>query len=283
MSINTNGYYEIIMSVPDESREAVTYKLTELGSTGFFEKSVNIVAYFEDKCDIAALCDDLEKFRSVLLSSGLNPDFSYDYVLLPGKDWNEEWKKSFKPIDVGNNLTIIPSWLESDTDRISIIVDPGMAFGTGHHETTKRCLMLIEELSVSVGQSLLDIGTGTGILAIGAAKLGMGPVAGVDIDPLAVDLAGRNAAINNLGSITIYEGGIERITGSFDVIMANLISELLIKIAPEIVRCLNHGGIAILSGMISGQENGVINAIEKEGLSLGGKYVDDKWVTLIFK
>ena len=127
---------------------------------------------------------------------------------------------------------------------------------------------------------MLDVGTGTGILAIGAARLGMKPVTAVDIDPLAIELALRNAGINNLAGTTIYEGGIERVFGSFDVITANLISELLIKIAPEIVRCLNPGGIAILSGMISGQEEGVINAIEKAGLALETKYVDDKWVTL---
>ena len=250
--MNMKGYYEFIMSVPDESREAVTYKLAEMGSTGFFEKTVNIAAYFEGTSDIAVLCDELEQFRGVLRSSGLDPDFSYDYILLPEMDWNEEWKKSFTPINVGENLTIVPSWLQDDSGRTSIIIDPGMAFGTGHHETTKRCLMMIEKLSEGGKRSLLDIGTGTGILAIGAAKMGIGPVTGVDIDPQAVDLAQRNAGINELDGITIYEGGIARVTGLFDIIIANLISELLIKIAHEIVLRVKTGGIVILSGMITG-------------------------------
>lgn len=276
------GYYEFIMSVPNESREAVMYKLAEMGSTGFFEKTVNIAAYFEGESNINALCDELERFRGVLRSSGLDPDFSYEYILLPGKDWNEEWKKGFTPINVGHDLTIVPSWLKDDSGRTSIIVDPGMAFGTGHHETTKRCLMIIERLSQRAQMSLLDVGTGTGILAIGAAKLGMGPVTGVDIDPLAIELALRNAEMNELPDITLCEAGIESIAGPFDIIIANLISQLLIKIAPEIVRCLNPGGTAILSGMITGQDPAVINALEKAGLTLEKKYVDDKWVTLMF-
>ena len=276
------GYYEFIISVPDESREAVMYKLAEMGSTGFFEKTVNIAAYFEGTSDINALCDELEQFRGVLRSSGLDPDFSYDYILLPEKDWNEEWKKSFKPINVGENLTIVPSWLQDDSGRTSIIIDPGMAFGTGHHETTKRCLMIIERLSQGGQMSLLDVGTGTGILAIGAAKLGMGPVTGVDIDPLAIELALRNAGMNELPDITFIEGGIERVSGSFNIIIANLISDLLIKISHAIVLHVNLGGTVILSGMIVGQENGVINAMQKEGLALEKKFIDDKWVTLIF-
>jgi ribosomal protein L11 methyltransferase len=279
--MNMKGYYEFIMSVSDESREAIMYKLAEMGSTGFFEKTVNIASYFEGTSDITALCDELEQFRGVLRSSGLDPDFSYDYILLPEKDWNEEWKKSFKPINVGENLTIVPSWLQDDSGRTSIIIDPGMAFGTGHHETTKRCLMILERLSKGGQRSLLDVGTGTGILAIGAAKLGMGPVTGVDIDPLAIELALRNAEMNELPGITMFEGGIERVAGSYDVIMANLISELLIKTAHEIAKRLSPGGKAILSGMITGQETGVIKVIEKAGLALENKYVDEKWVTLL--
>jgi ribosomal protein L11 methyltransferase len=280
--MDIKGYYEFIMSVPEESREAVTYKLTEMGSTGFFEKTVNIAAYFKGTSDITLLCDELEQFRDVLRSSGLDPDFSYEYTLLPEQDWNEEWKKSFTPINVGDNLTIIPSWLTDDSGRTSIIIDPGMAFGTGHHETTQRCLTIIEKLSEGGRISFLDVGTGTGILAIGAAKLGLGPVTAVDIDPLAVDLAQRNAGINKLDGITISEGGIEKVNGSFDIIMANLISELLIRISHEIARHVNPGGTVILSGMITGQENGVINAMGKAGLALEEKFVDDKWVTLLF-
>ena len=127
--------------------------------------------------------------------AGLDPFFSFEYSLLPEKDWNENWKKNFIPIDIGNNLTIIPSWLKKDTSRIPVIIDPGMVFGTGYHETSQTCLVLIEEIAQEIRKdSCLDIGTGSGILAIGAAKLGFRHVTAVDIDPMAIDAAVRNVA-----------------------------------------------------------------------------------------
>ncbi len=283
MSEDQKGYFELIISVPDESRDALSYKLMEMGSMGFFERNEQLIAYFQDSADISGLRDELERFREVLMSSGLNPEFSYDYTLLPEKDWNEEWKKSFTPIDAGENLTIVPSWLPPDTDRLTLIIDPGRAFGSGHHETTKRCLELIEQLSGSQGGSVLDIGTGTGVLAIGASLMGFGPIIGLDTDPLAVELAGRNIELNSLENVIIKEGDIATVDGLFDLIVANLISEVLIDIANHIVSRLNPGRIAILSGMIAGQEERVIQSMEEAGSVLQEKYLDDKWVTLLFK
>jgi ribosomal protein L11 methyltransferase len=167
------GYYEFTINAPDESREAILNKLSEMGSTGFLEQDGILLAYFEKKLDIASVCVELARFRDVLRASGLNPAFSFEYSLLPEKDWNETWKKSFAPIDIGENLTIIPSWLKKDTDRIPVIIDPGMVFGTGYHETSQTCLAIIEKIAKGDRKdSCLDIGTGSGILAIGAAKLG---------------------------------------------------------------------------------------------------------------
>ncbi len=276
-------YYEFILSVPDESRDAITNKIMEMGSPGFFERDGNIIAYFDYLTDITELCDELNRFRDVLKSSGLDSAFSFDYSLIPGKDWNESWKKSFSPIDIGNKLTIVPSWIKPDTDRIPVIIDPGMVFGTGHHETTRRCLALIEKYSRNKGgQDFLDLGTGTGILAIGAARLGFGRVIGVDIDQSAVAASMDNISLNGLKNVTIVKGSISDITGVFDVIAANLLSETLIPIARDIVSRLKPEGIAILSGMLTGQEDDVIRAMEDAGLTMKENAVDGKWVTLIF-
>jgi ribosomal protein L11 methyltransferase len=274
-------YYEFIINVPDESREALTHKITGMGSSGSFERNGNVIAYFPCTEDIRRLCAELDLFPHVLSASGLNSSFSYDYSLLTGRDWNEEWKKNFRPIDVGDNLTIVPSWITPDTERVPLIVDPGMAFGTGHHETTKRCLMLIEELSYQGRkQSLLDVGTGTGILAIGASRTGFAPVTALDTDQTAVDAACHNAGLNGIKDMVIKKGSITEADGPYDVIVANLLSEILIDISQDIQDRLNPGGTAILSGMIKGQENGVIKAFENKGMVLKEKAEDDKWITL---
>ena len=276
-------YYEFTVTVPDESREAVTNKIMDMGSPGFFERDGNIIAYFAWQADIVGLCDELNGFRDVLKSSGLDSAFSFDYSLIPGKDWNESWKKSFSPIDVGSTLTIVPSWIKPDTDRIPVIIDPGMVFGTGHHETTRQCLALIEKYSQNKGgKDFLDLGTGTGILAIGAARLGFVRVIGVDIDQSAVDASMHNILLNGLKNVIIIKGSISDVAGVFDVIAANLLSETLIPIARDIVSRLKPQGIAILSGMLTAQEDDVIRAMDDAGLTMKEKAVDGKWVTLIF-
>jgi len=277
------AYYELMITAPDESRDAIMNKMTEMGSTGFLEKEGKILAYFEEKADIAVICDKLSGFGDVLRSSGLDPVFSFEYSLLPEKDWNENWKKSFSPIDIGEDLTIIPSWLKKDTSRIPVIIDPGMVFGTGYHETSQTCLVIIEKIAKGEQkESCLDIGTGSGILAIGAAKLGFRHVTAVDIDPMAIDAAERNVEENSLSNVVIKEGDVTAVDGSFDLIVANLLSGILVDIAHEIVSRLNPGGKAILSGMLIDQEGDVIKAFKKAGLLLSETVVSGKWVTLVF-
>jgi len=275
-------YIEINITAPEDSHDALINKMSGMGAIGFIEQDGGLIAYFEPKQSPAEICDELGRFRPVLEASGLDASFSLSHTVLPEKDWNETWKKNFTPIDVGDNLTIIPSWLRSETDRITIIIDPGMVFGTGHHETTRTCLSLIEKASKkSNKQRLLDIGTGTGILAIGAAKLGFKEVVAVDIDPLCVDATARNVAANNLINVEIKEGGISIAAGTFDVIVANLLSEILTEIAPDLAVRLHPGGTAILSGMLIGQEDGVVKAMASSGLTFQEKVTDNKWVTLV--
>ncbi len=275
-------YYEFIITVPDVSRDALSYKLKELGSLGLYENGETLHAYFEHSNNVDLLCEELNSFRGVLGSSGLDPSFSFTHTLLPEQDWNEDWKKSITPIKAGKAITIIPPWETADAGRIIIMIDSGMAFGTGHHETTRACLAHMEKISGGlVGKSLLDIGTGTGILAIGASKMGFSHIVAVDTDPLAVDAARENITLNGLKNIEVKEGSISVVKGKFDVIIANLISSTLIEIALEVASHLNAGGVVILSGMLAGEEDMVADAYRKTGLDLKEKSFDDKWVTLI--
>jgi ribosomal protein L11 methyltransferase len=157
-----------------------------------------------------------------------------------------------------------------------------MAFGTGHHETTRSCLVLMEKYAHKTRLStFLDLGTGTGILAIAASKLGYRQVIGIDTDPLAVDAAQKNLNINEVSNVRIMEGCLSDLKETYDVIAANLISGVLVQLASELAGIINPGGIAILSGILLGQEREVIDAMSSAGLLLREKYRDNKWLSLV--
>lgn len=279
------GYYELKIIIHEISKDALFDYLYKNGCLGIVEQSNYIIAYFPDIIGINKINHFMQSARYLLRDSGLNDRLSYDYLFLGEKDWNESWKKKFKPTDVGEKLTILPPWEKINNGRINLIIDPGMAFGTGHHETTRTCLMLIEKLSEENIQKdkFLDFGTGTGILAIAAMKLGFKYALCLDIDPLAVDATRRNIKLNNLFNIEIKKGSIDIVDTKFDFIAANLMSDILIQNASKIASSLNKSGIALLSGIITGQENDVISAIKKEGLTVVNKSYDNRWVTVIFK
>jgi ribosomal protein L11 methyltransferase len=159
-----------------------------------------------------------------------------------------------------------------------------MVFGTGHHATTKRCLSIIDKFSEvsDKKKNFLDVGTGTGILAIAAARLGFTHVIGIDVDPLAVDAALRNVELSSLNNVEIREGDITSVDGAFDVIAANLLAETFVNIDSKISSLLYPDGIAILSGMLAGQEDNVIEAMERSGLILKDNLRDENWITLVF-
>lgn len=275
------GYYEFAITSADESRDALMQRLSAVGCIGFVEHETQFIAYFHDITGITNILNELSLCKTILKDAGLQDGLSFDYSFISERDWNESWKNKFKPIDVGC-FSILPPWEGPKKECINLIIDPGMAFGTGHHETTRTCLGLIERVARNCAKdSFLDVGTGTGILAIAASLLGFRSVAGVDTDPLAVDAATRNAGLNNLNNIMLREGTAAPALGTFDFIAANLMSEILIKIAPDLALCLNQGCIALLSGMLVGQEDDVIAAMEQQGLEFLGKYVDGRWVSVL--
>lgn len=276
------GYYEFNIKFSQDSADALIEKLSEIGCLGIIINEDFIVVYFPDAIYVDRVKKELEAFKNILKDSGLPDTLSYEYLYISDRDWNESWKKKFQPVDVGEKLTIIPPWQDAKPDRINVIIDPGMAFGTGHHETTMRCLMMIERLSkkLSSKHGFLDMGTGTGILAIAASKLGFDYVVGVDIDPLAIDASNRNIAINELNNIEIKCSGLGSIEQSFDFIAANLLANTLIDLASEITSHLNNSGIIVFSGIIDGQEYDVIKAYERHNLQFFEKITDGRWITL---
>jgi len=276
-------YYEFTIHIPDAHKEALIQKLSELGTLGVIEQKTAMVAYFPYTADLDAIMSELSVIQALFDSTG-REQVSFSHVLVPDQDWNVTWQKSFTAIDIGERFTVLPPWERPKDNRINLIVDPAMAFGTGHHGTTRTCLMLMEQLAPrTTRERFLDIGTGTGILAIAAAKLGFKQILGVDTDPHAVDAATKNCRVNKTEQVEIRAGSVADVPGTHDFIAVNLISLVLIKLAPDIAAHLAPSGIAVLSGMLTGQDEEVTAAMKLAGLELIDKRVDGKWVTTAVK
>ena len=170
---------------------------------------------------------------------------------------------------VGQRLAIVPSWQDYDTDRVKLILDPGLAFGTGGHETTNLCLEVLDE-RVKGGERVLDIGTGSGILAIAALKLGAAVAEGVDIDPVAVRTAGENAALNGVADkLTVLVGDLsDKASGKYDIITANIVANAIMSLAPAVPGLMADDAVFIASGIIDSRKDEVITALEAAGLAV---------------
>ena len=200
------------------------------------------------------------------------------------EDWQNGWRKYYHPMDIGKRLAIVPSWQEYDTDRVKLILDPGLAFGTGGHETTSLCLEALDE-RVRGGERVLDIGTGSGILAIAALKLGAGSAEGVDIDPVAVRTAGENAALNGVADkLTVLVGDLsDKASGRYDIITANIVANAIISLAPAVPGLMAENATFIASGIIDSRKDEVIAGLEKAGLSVVEVKEKRGWECIICK
>lgn len=200
------------------------------------------------------------------------------------EDWETGWKAYYHPMTIGSRLAIVPSWEDFETDRVKITLDPGMAFGTGTHETTALCLSVLDDI-IKGGERVLDIGTGSGILAIAALKLGAAEAEGVDIDPMCVRTAGENAALNGVeNNFKVLIGDLsDKASGKYDVICANIVANAIKMLVPHVPALMKKDTIFMASGIIDTRKDEVIAAIEATGLTVVEVKEDNGWVALIVK
>ncbi len=277
------AYHEFIITISEPFRDALIRRLTGSGCLGVIEQDEAITAYFPETIELRSITDELSLLNTILTRSG-QTELTFSHRMIPEQDWNETWKEGFHAIDVGERFTILPPWEEKKKGRINIVIDPAMAFGTGHHGTTRSCLVLMERYAETSGkEQFLDLGTGTGILAIAASLLGYRQVVAADTDPLAVDAAKTNSALNGIAGIDIRLGGIDGLQESFDFIAANIISGVLVQLASALAARLKCGGTLICSGILRGQEDEVITAMQQQRLILIERYHDGKWVSLVLE
>jgi ribosomal protein L11 methyltransferase len=197
---------------------------------------------------------------------------------VPERDWNEVWKDGIEPVRAGRFVIVAP-WLPHDPAEAGVIVvEPGQAFGTGHHETTSGCLLALQEFDLTA-RRVLDVGTGTGVLAICAARLGAEVVA-VDTDPLAVQAATENSARNRV-PVDVRPGSLDAVEGErFDVIVANLDTTTLCALAPRLAAALAAGGAIVASGMSLEHHSQAVTALRAAGLAVGVR-AGREWVVLV--
>ena len=202
------------------------------------------------------------------------------------ESWQDSWKQFWKPTHIGKALVVCPSWEEYTRapGETVLRLDPGMAFGTGTHESTRLCMELAESV-IKGGERVLDLGCGSGILAITALLLGANSALGIDIDQVAVSTCTENAALNGLeGRVSFLKGNLaDGVSGLFEVVFANIIADVILELATDIPRLLAPGGVFIASGIISERAGETEAALESTGLRLVFKLEQGGWVAFMFR
>lgn len=239
---------------------------------------VELTAYISDEEDVSELVKSLK----LSLKSMDILDFKLEEI--EDKDWGENWKKHYKPVEVGDRIVIKPSWEDYDNSqgRILIELDPGMAFGTGTHETTSLCLRGLESY-LKPGFTVFDIGCGSGILSIAAAKLGASRVLGVDIDPLSVKTSLENIEINKVEDcVSIREGDLlDNVEGKADLVVSNILADIIISMLDDLKGHMSKNGLFISSGIINVKEESVRKSLEEKGFEILDSIHDGEWVMII--
>lgn len=279
----TAKWFEITANGPAETAEDVTAILINAGSRGVLEEEQDgkkiLRAYIPAD---APLHKTKIRIEEQLKAYG----WSCKASLFENQDWLAKWKEHIKPIRVSDRLVIKPTWKKAakKPGRIIVEIDPGMAFGTGSHASTMMCLKAADKIAYAIkGSSVLDVGTGSGILAITAAKLGAKNVVGIDIDPEAVKVARKNIRFNKVsGNVKITANPLKKIKHKFSVIFANIIAEELIKIATLLKSRTADNGFLILSGILKDRAKEVEAAYKGLGFRPFKSYSKGEWKCLIF-
>jgi ribosomal protein L11 methyltransferase len=241
-----------------------------------------VTAHVADGPDAPLAVDATERALWHLQAFGLRPVGPLQVRTVDDADWTDAWKRHYVPQRIGR-VVIVPSWVSHEggpADAV-IILDPGMAFGTGLHPTTRACLALLQEVAPMPARAL-DVGCGSGILALAALRLGAETAVGYDTDSLAVDAARANAERNGLdGRLEVRHGTLpEAATERFPLVLANLVAALLVDLAPRLAAHLASGGALVASGIIPGRADEVVQAFEATGLMVTDTRDDGEWVAL---
>ena len=274
-------FLRISVSGSRSQAESLLPSLIELGCLGFQETDTHLIGYVELPSPPGESDRLKAAFSDVLRRISVNAEVTFEEVA--DRNWNAEWERTIRPIEVGARIAITPSWCEyrNDSGRIVLTIDPKMSFGTGYHETTRLMLILIERY-IGAGMFVLDVGTGTGILAIAAVKLGAGSATGTDTDEWAVDNAVENVRLNHAEALVgIHHGSIPgTLPARPGMICANLTLNDLTTLLPRFRELLPGGGLLLVSGLLAGDEGPIGSALRRAGFTIVETVRENEWLAI---
>ncbi len=267
-------YYELSIA-PSSHRELFADFLSDTLPVGFEETDKGFVVRSED--DLETIQWGVEQFAEALQKAlGESIDVEMHLEKKRTEDWVKAYQQSITPVDVPP-FYVHPTWDEPNPERINIVIDPALAFGTGHHPTTASCLQAVGRV-VEPGDDVLDVGCGSGILAIASAKLGAN-VDACDTDPVSVGNTLENCDFNDVDLRHVWEGSAAGAPRQYDVVIANIVADVLVFIRADLKKCLKPGGKLVLSGILDKYEAKILDAYAD--MAIADRILQDEWVTLI--
>jgi ribosomal protein L11 methyltransferase len=278
---------QVSITTSEEASDAVANHLFELDAIGIELKdesasTVKLISYFPMDDRVGERVGKVRQFLNQLLQWGINPyPAEVSLKSVSQADWAEQWRSAFPPQRIGKRFVIAPTWhqVTPQTSEILIRLDPGMAFGTGQHPTTQLSLELLEDV-VTGGEVIVDLGTGSGILTIAAAKLGAKQIDAVDADETTIPIARENFRLNGVESnVRLYSGdGLKTLEGIYHLIVANMLTKVILPMIPHFPRFLKRGGEVILSGIMVSEAEQVEEGLTAHGFRLIETRRREDWV-----
>ncbi len=271
-----NTYFQVSVALPRAKVEMASAQLFELGCCGIAEEEVSdlevqLMAYFE-------AVQNRHAFESQIRHTLRPCECRFDHV--PDADWTTAWRSFFQPIYPTPRMAICPPWkrVPDPPGGFTIAIDPQMAFGTGHHETTRLALLGLEK-RIQLGDQVLDIGTGSGILSIAAVKLGADEVTAVDIEASAIENARANCVLNRVAArVNLAQHSVDAVSDVFDGVVANIISSILLPMIPQLAKRLRPEGYAVLGGILDREREAFCAALHRADLAIDEMLNEGEWL-----
>lgn len=274
------SYVEVAIRADRQLVEHLIGIMSQLGFEGFWEDELALKCYISAERWNEAMAGELESIARTMARSSSSSLPKISVSVIEDRNWNEAWEKTIQPIHVTDRIVIRPTWQQYDArpDEIVLVIDPKMSFGTGYHETTRLVLRLMEK-HVRPGDRVLDIGTGTGVLAIASIKLGAASALGVDVDEWSYSNALENLTLNNVqDSVRILAGDLSSVPSElFNMIIANIQQNVIEPLLGDMYRRLMPGGIIILSGLLIPDRDQMRTALHAAGFEIVEEMVENEW------